>query len=375
MTRSLCHWLSCGKLLNFDIQIRITAGSVLLLLINLQSSVSFCVNTLRSAVIKKLFILSLANFFWYQLFAQDTVKYKNAVTENELKTAASGDPYYARHKDRVWIVSGVHAGWYIGSLIVLNDAWYKGFPRTSFHTFNDSREWLQVDKIGHAWSAYNIAKYSTASWNWAGLPHNKAVWIGGIAGVCYLTIIEYLDGKSAKWGWSWADMSANLAGAGLFISQDLTWKEQRIQYKFSAHRASYTSTLDQRANALFGKSLPERLLKDYNAQTYWFSANLSSFFPETKLPRWLNIAVGYGADGMLGGFENKWTDADGNTITRYDIPRKRQFYIAPDIDFNRIKTNKKLVRTLLNFLNILKMPAPALMIDSKGKFRAFAFYF
>ena len=353
--------------MNFDIQIRISAGSVLLLLINLQFSVSLCVNTLY--VIRKLFFLLFANLLLYPLIAQEPV------TKSNSKTDASAVPYHDSHKDRIWIVSGAHAVSYIGSLIILNSAWYKGYPRTPFHTFNDSREWLQVDKIGHAWSAYNIAKTSTASWNWAGLPHNKAAWIGGIAGVSYLTIIEYLDGKSAKWGWSWSDMSANVVGVGLFISQELTWREQRIQYKFSAHRATYDPTLDARANALFGKSLPERLLKDYNAQTYWLSANLSSFFPDSKLPRWLNIAVGYGADGMLGGFENKWLDTDGNTITRYDIPRKRQFYLAPDIDFTRIKTNKKSVRTLLNFLNVLKMPAPALMIDSKGKFRAFAFYF
>ena len=43
------------------------------------------------------------------------------------------------------------------------------------------------------------------------------------------------------------------------------------------------------------------MLKDYNAQTYWFSANLKSFFPEIKFTAWLNVAVGYGAEGMFGG--------------------------------------------------------------------------
>jgi len=247
--------------LNFDIQIRISAGSVLLLLINLQFSVSLCVNTLY--VIRKLFFLLFANLLLYPLIAQEPV------TKSNSKTDASAVPYHDSHKDRIWIVSGAHAVSYIGSLIILNSAWYKGYPRTPFHTFNDSREWLQVDKIGHAWSAYNIAKTSTASWNWAGLPHNKAAWIGGIAGVSYLTIIEYLDGKSAKWGWSWSDMSANVVGVGLFISQELTWREQRIQYKFSAHRATYDPTLDARANALFGKSLPERLLKAVAEYCCW----------------------------------------------------------------------------------------------------------
>ncbi len=35
--------------------------------------------------------------------------------------------------------------------------------------------------------------------------------------------------------------------------------------------------LKSRRNELFGKSFAERILKDYNSQTYWISANISSF--------------------------------------------------------------------------------------------------
>lgn len=171
-------------------------------------------------------------------------------------------------------------------------------------------------------------------------------------------------------------MGANLFGSGLFIAQELGWKEQRIQYKFSFHRNDYNEPqLEQRADQLYGKPWYERMLKDYNAQTYWFSGNLKSFFPKSDLPDWLNVAVGYGADGMFGGFENKWVDVLGNDVTRYDIPRKRQFYLAPDIDFTKIKTKSKFLRTAFSFLNAFKCPAPALMIDSKGKFKAHAIYF
>ena len=117
------------------------------------------------------------------------------------------------------------------------------------------------------------------------------------------------------------------------------------------------------------------MLKDYNAQTYWLSGNIKSFFPESSWPVWLNVAVGYGTDGMFGGFENKWEDDTGNDITRHDIPRKRQFYLAPDFDFTKIKTNSKLLKTTFTFLNAFKFPSPALMIDNKGKFKAYAIYF
>jgi hypothetical protein len=280
-------------------------------------------------------------------------------------------------KKRQWLIGSINVVGYGGSLIILNSAWYKGYARTSFHTFNDSKEWLQVDKIGHGWTAYNAGKVSASMWKWAGLPAKKAAWIGALSSTAFLTGIEFLDAHSAKWGWSWSDIAANFAGAGFFVGQQALWNEQRIQYKFSFHKKNYSEpVLETRADNLFGKSWYERMLKDYNAQTYWFSANLKSFLPKSNLPAWLNISIGYGADGMFGGFENKWTEGDpGFPINRTDIPRKRQFYLAPDIDFTKIKTNKKWLRTVFTFLNAFKCPAPALMIDSKGKFRAYAIYF
>jgi uncharacterized protein YfiM (DUF2279 family) len=291
---------------------------------------------------------------------------------------AAGNPFLTteQKKKRQWFIAGVNVAGYGGSLIILNNAWYKNYPRTSFHTFNDDGEWLQTDKIGHAWTAYNAGKVSAAMWKWAGLSQKKAVLIGGLSSTFYLTAIEFLDGHSSQWGWSWGDMAANVTGSGLFIGQQLLWKEERIQYKFSFHRKNYPEPmLEQRADDLFGKSWYERMLKDYNAQSYWFSVNVKSFLPKSNWPAWLNVAVGYGADGMFGGFENKWLDKQGNAIDRTDIPRKRQFYLAPDIDFTKIKTNKKWLRTVFTFLNAFKCPAPALMIDSKGKMKAYAIYF
>jgi uncharacterized protein YfiM (DUF2279 family) len=293
------------------------------------------------------------------------------------KVTDAETPVTAEQKNkRQWLIAGVNVVGYGGSLIVLNSAWYKGYARTKFHRFNDRKEWLQVDKVGHAWGAYNAGKVSAAMWKWAGLNDKKAAWIGALSSTAYLTGIEFMDAHSAKWGWSWSDIAANFTGAGLFVGQEFLWHEQRIQFKFSFHKKNYTEpVLEQRADNLFGKSWYERMLKDYNAQTYWFSANLKSFFPKTKLPAWLNLSVGYGADGMYGGFENKWLDQSGNEINRSDIPRKRQFYLAPDIDFTKIKTNKKWLRTVFTFLNAFKCPAPALMLDSKGKLKGYVLYF
>ena len=270
---------------------------------------------------------------------------------------------------RKWVIGTGTTAVYGTSFIYLNEAWYKGYPRSSFHAFNDFGEWKQVDKVGHAWSAYTTGRVTAALWQWAGVSKENSLLLGPGTSLLYMLSIEYLDGRSSEWGWSWGDVGADVFGSGLFVGQELLWNKQRIQLKFSSHKKQYDASLKTRADDLFGKTLPERLLKDYNAQTYWLSFNLNDFAKTKKLPAWLNIAFGYGASGMYGGDDNLAQDKSGNiTFDRRDIKRYRQWYLAPDIDLTKIKTNSKVLRTVFFALNSFKFPAPALEL-SNGKLR------
>jgi len=272
------------------------------------------------------------------------------------------------NKQRIRLVTAGNIIGYGGAMVGLYSAWYKNYPQTNFHFFNDNKEWLQVDKVGHMYAAYIESKASMEMWRWAGVDRKKRIWIGGLSGATYQTVIEVLDGFSEGWGWSWGDFAANVAGSGILIGQELAWDEQRIQVKFSFHRKDYgEQQLNKRADNLYGNSLAERMLKDYNGQTYWLSANLKSFFKQSNLPPWLNIAVGYGADGMFGGTTNSWKDpVSGANINRNDIARYRQWYIAPDIDLTRIKTKSKFLKTTFFVLNSFKFPAPSIGFSKKG---------
>ncbi len=42
------------------------------------------------------------------------------------------------------------------ALIGLDQLWYKDYPRSKFQTLNDNSEWLQMDKLGHVFSSYQI---------------------------------------------------------------------------------------------------------------------------------------------------------------------------------------------------------------------------
>jgi hypothetical protein len=277
--------------------------------------------------------------------------------------------------NRVRLVTIGNIAAYGATSIALYAAWYKNYPQSSFHFFNDNKEWLQVDKAGHAWSAYTEGRLGIGVWRWAGLPDKKAIWVGGLSGLGYQTIIEIMDGFSSEWGFSWGDYLANMTGSTLLIGQELVWKEQKILLKFSSHRRNYgDDILNDRANSIYGIHLPERILKDYNAQTYWFSMNIKSFLKQTNIPCWLNIAFGYGADDMFGANNNVWKDKNGVIHDRSNIKRYRQFYIAPDIDLTKIKIKNKFVRTALFILNSLKFPTPSLEF-SNGNIRWNWFHF
>lgn len=270
----------------------------------------------------------------------------------------------------------INAGIYSGSMIGLYAAWYQKYPQGRFQTFNDWDEWLQMDKIGHTYSAYTMSRYSLELWKQTDLSRKKKIWIGGLSGAVYQTVIETLDGFSEQWGWSWGDIGANIIGSGSLIAQELAWNEQRIQFKTSFHKMSYSdAALNERSNKIFGKTLAERSLKDYNGQTYWISGTIHSFFPESKIPAWLQVSIGTGVDGLFGARENLARDANGYiTFDRSSFPRIRQWYLAPDIDLTKIKTKRKGIKTALFILNALKFPAPTLEL-SNAKLKIHWLYF
>lgn len=289
------------------------------------------------------------------------------------------NPAPSLRKGRAIAVSTTFTSAYVLSMIGVNELWYKNHPRSSFHFFNDNGEWMQVDKVGHAWSAYSEGLYGMGLYRWAGVENKKAVWIGGMSGFVFQMGIEVLDGLSEQWGASSGDILANTAGTVLLIGQELGWGEQRIQFKFSSHPVSY-SDFDQmvqaRAKNLYGTVFQERLLKDYNGQTYWLSINPSSFFKKnTRFPKWLNIAIGYGAEDVFGGFENVWElETTGETLDYSHIERYRQFYLSLDIDLTRINTKSRFLKRLFETISVLKIPAPAIEFNTKGQVKLKPFY-
>ncbi|MFT3680400.1 MAG: DUF2279 domain-containing protein [Ferruginibacter sp.] len=249
-------------------------------------------------------------------------------------------------------------------MIGLHFLWYKKFPRSRFHLFNDNGEWLAMDKVGHAVTAYNVSAIQCDLMRWSGVENKKAAWIGGLTALGMQTIVEIFDGFSTHWGFSKGDMLANIAGSAIFTAQQIAWGDQRVKLKFSFHKTIFAKYNPKD----LGSNIWQRWIKDYNGQTYWLSVNPYSFMKSnTSFPAWLNLNLGYGAEGMIGARTNPSKIGDKSIP---DFKRYRQFYLSLDADLKRIDKGNYKPQALLNLPNIFKIPAPAIEFrqDSTAKF-------
>jgi hypothetical protein len=290
--------------------------------------------------------------------------YQTCFSQNTIDTFLTpSDSLNKKRQNTVVISEAVLAS---GILVGLNQLWYADYPKSNFHFINDNSEWLQMDKLGHSFSSYHLGRLSAEMLQWSGASKKSQLIYGAGLGFAFLTAVEVMDGYSSEWGASSGDIIANASGTALYVSQELIWKEQRITPKFSFHTTQYAA---QRPEVL-GSSFTEQILKDYNGQTYWLSVNLYSFAKGSKIPKWLNLALGYGAEGMItGNRENKMFFLTQNP------QRFRQFYLSFDVDLTKINTKSHFLKTLFSVLNTIKIPAPTIEMAHFNDVKLHLIYF
>jgi hypothetical protein len=240
---------------------------------------------------------------------------------------------------------------YLGSIVSLQQVWYKESFQKEFHFFNDGKNWLQMDKAGHVFTAYNLSSILSGNFRWDGIKIKHSNVIGSAIGVSYLTSLEIMDGYSKDWGFSWWDMASNVGGAALFVGQEYVFSKQIFIPKFSFHTTKYASIRPE----VLGSSFPEQLLKDYNGQTYWLSFSPGNLGLKS-FPKWLCLSFGYSADEKL----------VGNAEVFQNYNSKREFFLSLDVDLNELNVKNEFLKKVLKQVNVIKIPFPAVYIkDSK----------
>src|SRR5688572_18990814 len=240
---------------------------------------------------------------------------------------------------------------YTITLVGLNQLWYSDSQKQAFHFFNDNAEWKQVDKLGHFYSAFYLSYGTSGALKWCGVQQKKADLWGSVTGFLILLPIEAFDGYSEAYGASAGDLLANATGAGFYLAQTALWKEVRIQPKFSYHQTDYPPLRPD----VLGDSFASELLKDYNGQTYWLSFDMDKFI---RFPKWLNVAIGYGAEEMVYARDASNSEAGYNAYRRY--------YVGLDFDLTGVKTRSKALKSVFAIVSMLKLPAPTVDFSSKG---------
>ncbi len=246
----------------------------------------------------------------------------------------------------------------VGSLLALNQVWYAPYATEKFHFFNDSEQWMQMDKVGHAFTGYLITNELNRVHSWAAGKNQS--WVGAVYAMSYLSALEIMDGFSSGWGFSGSDMLANGVGVGLAFSQDYLFHRQVIIPKFSFSRSSYAVVRPE----ILGSTYAEQLLKDYNGQTYWASLPVTTFLNLPQRFKWICISLGYGCDAKLVGSENTWNG----------FKARRQVYLSLDIDCSSLAPRHPKLNKVLTHLNCIKVPFPSLEFSSdKTRFHWISF--
>lgn len=254
------------------------------------------------------------------------------------------------------LVWSVNTGTPVVVFSALYTTWYKGYGLQKFHWQNDNSNWLQMDKAGHAFSAYFLTINSAASFRWAGYPKRKSALLGAAVALGFQTTIEYFDGRSPEWGASSGDLIANTVGSVFGAFQAYKWGKVKIPMRITFRTTALASIRPE----LLGSNLPERLLKDYNGQTYWLDFNPQKLGLNlgSKWPKWLGLGLGYGAEGMVGGTDNIWTTKNGQIEDFSNLIRYRQFFISPSLSLGHLKTKYKWLNLLFKLTDYWRVPMP-----------------
>jgi hypothetical protein len=270
------------------------------------------------------------------------------------------DSVHKKIRNFAWI-GGVA---YTTAMTSLGISWYGNTGFKSFRFYDDNHEWKQMDKFGHFYTTFHLTQGIAEGLESVGMTSKKArLWAAASASFMMLNI-EVFDGFSPQYGSSWGDLLANTSGAFFCWGQYQLWNEVRIHPKFSFCPSGFAPL---RPN-LLGKTLAEQFVKDYNAQTYFYSIDIDKFLPKnSRFPKWLNVCVGYGAKEMV--------SAEDYKSIELGYQPYRRFLVGLDWDLTSIKTNKKWVKKLLYVVNMFRLPAPTLEWNERGQTIWYWWYF
>ncbi|HQO10721.1 MAG TPA: DUF2279 domain-containing protein [Clostridiales bacterium] len=243
-----------------------------------------------------------------------------------------------------------------GSFYVMKNAWWQD-ESESFH-FDDGTDLKyakNLDKFGHFFGGYVSQDLLYRSLIWSNVSKNYATAYSVGMSVFVQVMIDLKDAYAPKWGFSPWDVAAGAAGAVYKAAQN--HYPVLDDYKF---KITYYS----RENKYYAQHdwALENAIENYPSQTYWLTAPLDNFLPESvsaRVPDWLGLAAGLSISDKVS----------------EQLTGDYMVYLSLDIDLEKLVRpyNKPWLSTTAHYLNFIKVPAPALRFHPG--FKGYAVYF
>ena len=254
------------------------------------------------------------------------------------------------HPVRLAIVSGVTLGTVIPVHIYQRNAWWQG-PRAPFGFQNDWQYALNIDKLGHMYSGYLLARLFGYSLLWSGFTEQSSTFYGSVLGLSYQLYVEVEDGFHTYYGFSPGDAFADMIGATIPLAQQTFPVLKNFSLKYSYFPSTtYINDINAGQQRAF--------IDDYQGMTVWLAVDphfMMSGALANAVPSWLGFAVGLaGRDLNLNG------------------GGRRVAYLSLDYNLSNIETDSEFLHAVLTALDFLHFPAPGIMLDrSTVKFGVF----
>jgi len=242
---------------------------------------------------------------------------------------------------RVILLGGVTLGTVIPVHIYQQNAWWQG-PRGPFRFENDWAYALNVDKLGHMYAGYVLARTFGSMLRWSGFSAHASAFYGSALGLSYQMYVEVEDGFHRVYGFSPGDAFFNTIGAAIPLAQ---WTFPVLR-NFSL-KYSYWPSTGYRDALKAGQA--KAFLDDYQGTEVWVGMDPHFLMGERlarAVPSWLGIAFGVCARDL--------NETGGG---------RRVETLALDINLSRIDTESDLLRAVFTLLDYLHFPMPGIRLD------------
>ena len=234
----------------------------------------------------------------------------------------------------------------------MTNHWWKD-SRGPFHFEDDWGYAANIDKVGHLVGGYYVSYFTGEGLMLCGFNWRDATIYGALFGFVYETIVEIEDGYSARWGFSFSDLIADVLGRAFYIGQYYYPFLQNFTFKYMYHSKTMWSDL---------RDSPGLLLSNHDANSFWIATNVYNILPRNFRKFWfsgINLTFGFQIEGI-----------DGVRHEAYG-PIKRHYLIGLEYDLMQLSNDKYGGwNWILQNLNFLKQPGPIIDMGPSTRLRS-----